>query len=177
LLSNTLAHIARHYLNSSDRPVVGGERPHITLTTDVDTFRNGKGTVCELDHTGPVPPQTAHRMACDASITRMVIAGPSEPLDVGRRTPVIPPAMRRALLVRDRHRRFLYCRRPPQWCEGHHIVHWSKGGPTALANLTLLCVRHHHVVHQSGGFTLILEDGRPAFRRPDGSVLKEFAPP
>lgn len=57
------------------------------------------------------------------------------------------------------------------------MVPWAEGGPTALANLILLRWRHR-LVHRHGGFTLELEDGRPLFRRPDGSVLvEERAPP
>jgi hypothetical protein len=147
------------------------------LTVDVDTLRDGTGKTCELDHVGPVDPDTARRLACDASITRVVMAGPSEPLDVGRRTPLIPPAIRRALILRDRGCRFPQCRRPHPWTDGHHIVPWSQGGPTSQANLLLLCRRHHRMVHQPGGFTLTLEDGRPVIRRPDGSVLEERPPP
>jgi hypothetical protein len=33
------------------------------------------------------------------------------------------------------------------------------------------------MVHGQGGFRLALEDGRPVFRRPGGSVLEERAPP
>lgn len=58
------------------------------------------------------------------------------------------------------------------------MVPWAEGGPTAPANLNLLCRRRHRLVHRHGGFTLELEDGRPLFRRPDGSVLvEERAPP
>jgi hypothetical protein len=32
-------------------------------------------------------------------------------------------------------------------------------------------------VHRRGGFTLELLDGRPVFRRADGSVLEDRAPP
>jgi hypothetical protein len=32
-------------------------------------------------------------------------------------------------------------------------------------------------VHERGGFRLELEDDRPAFRRPDGSMLDDRAPP
>jgi HNH endonuclease len=133
--------------------------------------------MCELDQTGPVSPAVARRISCDASVMRIVMAGQSEPLDVGRRTPVIPPSMRRAVVLRDRHCRFPGCYRPAAWCDAHHIVHWADGGPTAVANLLLLCRRHHRTIHD-GRFRLTLEDGRPMFRRPDGSVLEENrAPP
>ena len=69
------------------------------------------------------------------------------------------------------------CDRPHTWCDAHHVVHWADGGPTALPNLLLLCRRHHRMVHQRDGFRLELLDGRPVFRRPDGSMLEERAPP
>jgi hypothetical protein len=50
-------------------------------------------------------------------------------------------------------------------------------GETRVANLLLLCRRHHGSVHQQGGFTLELVDGRPVFRRSDGSELEDRAPP
>jgi hypothetical protein len=50
---------------------------------------------------------------------RVVMAGPSEPLDVGRRTAVIPPDMRRAVIVRDRHCGFPGCDRPHRWWDSH----------------------------------------------------------
>lgn len=42
------------------------------------------------------------------------------------------------------------CDRPPSWCQAHHIRHWIDGGVTDIDNLTLLCERHHHVVHTRG---------------------------
>jgi hypothetical protein len=175
--ADALGEICRQWLDTSDRPSVGGEKPHVTVTVGIDALRDGAGGTSELDHVGPVDPEAARRVACDASITRVVMAGPSEPLDVGRRTAVIPPAIRRAVIVRDRHCRFPGCDRPHTWCDAHHVVHWADGGPTALPNLVLLCRRHHRMVHQAGGFRLELVDGRPAFRRPDGSILEDRAPP
>jgi hypothetical protein len=46
-----------------------------------------------------------------------------------------------------------------------------------LANLLLLCRRHHRMVHEGGGFRLEMLDGRPVFKRPDGSMLEDRAPP
>ncbi len=169
--ADALGEICRQWLDMGDRPRVAGEKPHVTVTVGVGALRDGTGEPSELDHSGPVDPQVARRLACDAAITRVVMAGPSEPVDVGRRTPVIPPAMRRAVIVRDRHCRFPGCDRPHTWCDAHHVVHWADGGPTALPNLLLLCRRHHRMVHQPGGFRLEMLDGRPVFRRPDGMAL------
>ncbi|HJV05524.1 MAG TPA: HNH endonuclease signature motif containing protein, partial [Actinomycetota bacterium] len=158
-------------------PEVAGEKPHVTVLVDAEALRDGTGT-SELDHTGPVDPELVRRTAFDAGIARVVMAGRSEPLDVGRRTPVVPPAMRRAVAVRDRGCRFPGCDRPQGWCDAHHVVHWADGGPTALPNLVLLCRRHHRMVHARRGFSLRLEDGRPVFRGPFGDVLEEErAPP
>ncbi len=185
--ADALAEICRQWLDGAERPKVAGERPHVTVTVGAGSLPGGAAAAAstpaaasragELDHVGPVSPETARRLACDASLMRVVMAGRSEPLDVGRRTPVVPPAMRRAVILRDRHCRFPGCDRPHAWCDAHHVVHWADGGATAVQNLLLLCRRHHRVVHERGGFRLELLDGRPAFRRPDGSLLDGRAPP
>ena len=169
---DALGEICRQWLDGSDRPLVAGERPHLTVTVSAEALGDGSGSG-ELDHMGPVRAETARRLACDASVMRVVMAGRSEPLDVGRRTSVVPPAVRRAVILRDRHCRFPGCDRPQAWCDAHHAVHWADGGPTSIQNLLLLCRRHHRMVHAPGGFGLKLLEGRPVFRRPDGSILEE----
>jgi hypothetical protein len=116
------------------------------------------------------------RKTSDASlrgVAGIVMAGRSEPLDVGRRPPVVPPAMRRAVIVRDRHCRFPGCDRPHTWCDAHHVVHWADGGPTALPNLVLLCRRHHRLVHERGFSVERAGQDRLRFRRPDGSPIPD----
>jgi hypothetical protein len=108
---------------------------------------------------------------------RVVLSARSEPLDVGRRTSVVPPSLRRAVVVRDGGCRFPGCDRPPPWCDAHHVDHWADGGATSLADLLLLCRRHHRLVHRPGGFGLRLVGGLPVFRRSDGSVLEGRGPP
>jgi hypothetical protein len=175
---------------------VAGERPHVTLTVDARSFAGaglrddgeahpaaigatepGDAAAIRtgLDHVGPVGPDTARRITCDASLMRIVLSGRSEPLDVGRRTPVVPPGMRRALIVRDRGCRFPGCDRPHTWCDAHHIHHWADGGRTSLDNLVLLCRQHHRAVHAD--FRLESVEGRPVFRRSDGTILDDRAPP
>lgn len=173
--ADALGEICRQWLDLAERPAVAGERPHVTVTVDADTLASRRGAG-ELDHAGPVDVDAVRALACDASVMRVVMSGRAEPLDVGRRTPVVPPSMRRAVIVRDRRCRFPGCDRPHAWCDAHHVVHWADGGPTALANLLLLCRRHHRMVHW-GRFRLELSNGRPVFRRHDGSALVERAPP
>lgn len=93
-------------------------------------------------------PEAVRRLACDAAVSRVVIDPDSQPLDVGRRTRVVPPAIRTALVVRDRGCVWLGCDRPPQWTDAHHVQHWADGGPTSLDNLVLLCRQHHRTVHE-----------------------------
>jgi hypothetical protein len=175
--ADALGEICRQWLDAADRPVVGGERPHLTLTVAADALAAGSAIPADLDHTGPVAGEIVRRLACDAAVMRVVLGGRSEPLDVGRRTAVVSPAMRRALILRDGHCRFPGCDRPHTWCDAHHAVHWADGGETAVANLLLLCRRHHRLVHREGGFRLEMMDGSPVFRRPDGSPLEDRAPP
>ena len=153
--ADALGEICRQWLDRSDRPTVAGERPHLTVTIDADllshagkagaagidqTSRPGgdigpNASRTELDRTGPIRAETARRLACDASVMRVVMSGRSEPLDVGRRTSVVSAAIHRAVIVRDRGCRFPGCDRPHTWCDAHHVLHWADGGPTALPNL------------------------------------------
>jgi 5-methylcytosine-specific restriction endonuclease McrA len=171
--ADALAEICRTYLDRSDRPVVAGERPHLLVSVDEQVLRTGVGmsSIGETDFTAA----DARRIGCDAAVSRIVRGPRSEVLDLGRKTPVVPPALRRAVVARDATCRFPGCHRPESWTDVHHVVHWADGGPTSLANLLLLCRRHHRSVHDR--FALELTDGAPVFRRPDGSILEDRAPP
>jgi Domain of unknown function (DUF222) len=176
--ADALGEICRQWLDLADRPVVAGERPHVSLTVSVETLKCMKESTCELEHTGPMAKETAEMLLCDCSVARVVLSGRSEPLDVGRRTPAVPASMRRAVIVRDRHCRFPGCDRPQSWCDAHHVVHWTNGGSTALHNLVLLCRRHHRLIHHRK-FGVEIADGQPRFYRSDGTVLtaSNRAPP
>lgn len=176
--ADALGEVCRQWLDRSDRATVAGERPHVTVTVDAAALAGDRGgAVSEMDHVGPVSEGLARRVACDASVLRVVMSARSEPLDVGRRSPIVPPSMRRAVIVRDRTCRFPGCDRPHTWCDAHHIVHWADGGRTAASNLILLCRPHHRLVHERAGFRLEMVNGRPTFQRPDGSFLEDRAPP
>jgi len=173
--ADAIVELARRYLDSSDREVTGGERPHLTVVMDLETLEGRTTAPVELPSGGEISPASARRIACDASVARVITNGRSEPLDVGRRTPVVPASLRRALVIRDGSCRFPGCDRPVSWCDAHHVIHWADGGHTKLRNLVLLCRRHHRSVHE--GFRVEMVDGRPRFTRPDGELLEERGPP
>lgn len=136
--------ICRAHLDHGDTPVIGGERPHISVIVDWRTLAGTVGTVGELDDGTVLHPETIRRLACDAVVTRIVTGPDSQPLDVGRATRAIP----RALVARDRGCTWKGCDRPASWCDAHHIIHWADGGVTAIYNLILLCRYHHRWVHE-----------------------------
>jgi hypothetical protein len=174
--ADALGEVCRRWLDSSDRPSVAGERPHVVVTVDLEALEGRVGRRREFEDAGPITSETARRWACDANVARVVTDGRSMPLDVGRRTKVVPMPLRRAVAVRDGGCRFPGCDRPPGWSDAHHVRHWADGGPTSLANLVLLCRPHHRVVHNQG-FRVAVTNGIPVFSRPDGTVLEERAPP
>ncbi len=57
---------------------------------------------CELEGFGPIPLETAFRLACDCSVTRVLMRGESEVLDLGRSTRLASAAQHKALAIRDR---------------------------------------------------------------------------
>ena len=128
----------------------------------------GLGT-CEIPGAGPIPARDAVRIACDASISTVLTDELGGIVDVGRAERTATPVQRRLLWARDRGCTFPGCRRPPDWCEAHHLRFWDHGGPTDLANLALLCSHHHHLCHK--GFRAERIDGRVVFTRPDGTLV------
>lgn len=101
----------------------------------------------------------ARRLACDADLIPIVLGGPSEPLDVGRRDRLVTKGMRAAVLARDRGCTFPGCDRPPGFCEVHHLIPWWAGGRTSLANSAMLCRRHHQTVHRQGYLATVTTAG------------------
>jgi Domain of unknown function (DUF222)/HNH endonuclease len=102
--------------------------------------------------------KAVERLACDCSVTRILLDSDSLVIDVGRAKRVISAAQRKALNARDQHCAWPGCDRPASWTSGHHLVHWIHGGTSDLPNLALLCYRHHWMVHE-GGWQLVRGDG------------------
>jgi Domain of unknown function (DUF222)/HNH endonuclease len=149
--ADAITDICRFWLDHNQTVTTsGGNRPHITVTVDYQTLIKGvsdNGLLPELDGT-PVDPETIRRLTCDAGIVRIVADSTGQPLDVGRRVRTAPPALRRALEHRDGGCTWTGCTAPASWCDAHHIIHWADGGETTLANMALVCRKHHTMTHE-----------------------------
>jgi hypothetical protein len=115
--------------------------------------------------------ETARRLACDASLVRL-LERDGQPLRIGRKTRAVPPALRRALNARDRGCRFPGCG-SRRFLDAHHIEHWVDGGATDLDNLLQLCGHHHRLLHEGGYRITRGPGGRLRFHRRDGRPIPE----
>src|SRR5664280_2453676 len=96
--ADALVELARRALDGAELPTTAGERPHLQIRVDLATLLAGTGTAA-ADWAGPLSAGTALRLACDATISPVLTAGPSEVLDLGRSVRLVGPAQRRALVV------------------------------------------------------------------------------
>lgn len=154
-------------LNTADRFQITVHAPAEALPeygqvdpTDPAQFEDGSAAA----------PETVRRLGCDAAVVRILETAEGEPLDVGRKTRVIPPALRRALKRRDGGCRFPGCTHT-RFVDGHHIEHWADGGTTCLSNLVSLCRFHHRLIHE-GGYYVVKDGSAFRFFRGDGFEVR-----
>ena len=153
--ADALVELASLALDSGRLPHRATQRPHLQVTTTLETLRGLAGSpAADLEYSEPVSAKTVQRIACDSSIARIVFGPGSVVVEAGRARRVVSSAMRRALNARDQHCQWPGCERPASWTAAHHLVHWVAGGATDLSNLVLLCLRHHWMVHE-GGWQLV----------------------
>jgi hypothetical protein len=153
-------------------------RYQVLLHVDADTLNpDAEPGRSELEDGTRVSAETSRRLSCDASLVRVTHGPDGSVLDVGRSRRTIPPALRRALEVRDRGCRFPGC--GLRFTDSHHVEHWSDGGETSLANCLLLCRHHHRLVHEGGWRITWWGEGGPAFHDPTGHTHYDgrWAPP
>lgn len=140
-------------------PQNGSQRTHLQVTTSIETLKSLDGApAAELEFSLPISAKAVERLACDCSLTRILLGSDSMVIDVGRAKRTISAPQRKALNARDQHCTWPGCDRPASWTSGHHLQHWLHGGGGDLPNLTLLCYRHHWNVHE-GGWQILRGDG------------------
>jgi hypothetical protein len=174
--ADALAVMAESFLAQGAAALKGGDRHQIVIHVDAETLRESAAGRCQFEHGPSISAETARRLSCDCSLVPIVENEDGEPLNVGRRTRSIPPAIQRALNSRDRG----CCRFPgcpnTRYLDGHHVQHWAHGGETKLSNLVSLCRFHHRQVHEGNVAVLVLDDGAIRFVTPDGKSFHSTLP-
>ncbi|WP_235488962.1 HNH endonuclease signature motif containing protein, partial [Frankia sp. AvcI1] len=153
-------------LDTAALPVTGGIRPHLAVTVPWAALLGGSGLPATTSWGQPLSREVLRRIACDASVRRIILDPAGVPLDVGRAHRTVTADIRQALIARDNGCAFPGCDRPVGWCEAHHIRHWIDGGHTSLDNSVLLCGYHHRTVHHQGWTVQLGPDRRPEFLPP-----------
>jgi len=177
--ADALAELAEAYLANGATDSSAADRYQVVVHVSESALKglphDNKGPdVCHVENAHHISAETSRRLACDCSVLGLVEDADGEPLSIGRKSRSIPPAIRRALRIRDKGCRFPGCTRTA-YLDGHHIQHWSDGGETSLDNLVLLCRHHHRLVHE-GGFTCEKrEDGAVVFRDARRKRIDRFA--
>ena len=97
-----------------------------------------------LEGAGPISPETAERLACDAR--RLAIKPHGRDLVHSRVTRCASYPQLRALHKRSSHCQYPGCSATRE-LQAHHILPDERGGATELDNLILLCPRHHKLLH------------------------------
>jgi len=137
------------------------QRPHLQVTTSLETLLGLMGApAAEMEFSLLISSKAVERLACDCTVTRILLGSDSTVIDVGRAKRVISGPQRKALSVRDQGCVWPGCDRPASFTSGHHLAHWIHGGPTDLSTLVLLCYRHHWMVHEGGWQIVRTNDGR-----------------
>jgi HNH endonuclease/Holliday junction resolvase RuvA-like protein len=124
---------------------------------------------CDGECVSLQPPSTETR---GAAANDTAAAAPAATAHVGRARQSVPPALRRTVLDRDRHRcRVTGCKNT-HFVDVHHLQPRAEGGKNTLENLITLCTAHHRATHRG---ELIIEATAAGlgFQHADGTPYGE----
>ena len=154
-----------------------GEAPPATVHVHVDStalFGLGDAGLCQTGRGLRLDLDVVDLLSCDGRIQLVAETDDGSAVGIGRASRKIPWWLQRQLHKRDPHCRFPGCDRHGH-THGHHITHWTNGGPTDLDNLVRLCHHHHRLLHV-GGWSM---RGTPTtgivWIRPNGTPLQPRA--
>jgi hypothetical protein len=174
--ADAVGELALHAMEQGTLPRRHSVKPHINVTMTLEGLKGELGVPpADLELSLPISTRTAERIACDCTMSRVLLAD-SMVIDVGRATRTVSPPKMRALRVRDKGCRFPGCDRQVNWSNPHHIIYRSRGGSDKLENLVLLCFFHHRLVHE-GGWQVIKAGREFRFLAPDRFVMRRARGP
>jgi hypothetical protein len=145
-----------------------GRKPAIQVTIAASTLAGLDYQPGELMGYGPIPASLALSVAFDQTGTwrRLVTDDYGQVIDSATKAYRPPADMRGLVMDRDRTCRFIGCNRAAQHSEIDHIQDWAYSHNTSVANLQVVCGRHHHLKHEAGWDVNRRKDGTTIWTDP-----------
>ncbi|MFB8387135.1 DUF222 domain-containing protein [Microbacterium sp. NPDC055910] len=162
---DALAAILGVAARSTESPSIGGAAPALLVTISAAELEAENG-VAFVDGTDQhLPAAVARRIACSHGTQRVVLSDDGRIIELGSPQRVFTGHQRRAITVRDGNCIIPGCHVPAVWCEVHHTIEHSRGGPTHVDFGVLLCW-HHHRTLETSGWRVRMVDGIPEVKAP-----------
>ena len=99
--ADAIAELAETYLSHNAKASSTADRYQVVVHVSAETLNNisgdGSGEICELEHGPNVSAETSRRIACDSSVVKLFEDETGEPINIGRKSRIIPPGMRRMM--------------------------------------------------------------------------------
>lgn len=155
-------------LASQKLPTLGGAHTTVVVEVREEALRKGQGAAWLVDHEGSrsaISLATVKNMACGANIQAVVRDSLGRIKKLGTPSRTFNAHQRRVIALRDQQCVIPGCTVPSSWCEVHHVLPYSRGGPTHTDNGVLLCMFHHRTI-DAGGWVVTMEDGVPKIEPP-----------
>jgi len=166
-------------------PGVPSPRAQVLITVPVLSLLGTTDEPATLDGYGPIPPSMARRLITDgADSFYRVLTDPRDgaPLEIGRTSYRLTTAQRHWLRLRDAKCPFPGCHNHSLDNDADHLLAWTDGGTTGIANLGQPCPKHHHLKHTTTWTpTGASKDHPPGWTSPSGrhypSEQQDWEPP
>jgi hypothetical protein len=166
-------------------PGVPSPRAQVLITVPVLSLLGTTDEPATLDGYGPIPPSMARRLITDgADSFYRVLTDPRDgaPLEIGRASYRLTTAQRHWLRLRDAKCPFPGCHNHSLDNDADHLLAWTDGGTTGIANLGQPCPKHHHLKHTTTWTpTGASKDHPPGWTSPSGrhypSEHQDWEPP
>jgi hypothetical protein len=136
-------------------PTIGGASPTVLVSVTADDLESGHGAGwVSLGGSGaetvPLSMRAVRQMVCTGG-TQMISLDPNGAvIGLGSELRCFTPAQRKAITLRDGGCIVPGCTVPAAWCEIHHVIADTDGGPTHTDNGVLVCWFHHRTIATSG---------------------------
>lgn len=151
--------------SSGRLPTIGGAPATLVVQVDAEDLASGRGFAHVQGCAQPVSLAVARHIGCGEVVERVSMAASGRIVAMGTGDRVFGHRQRRAIALCDGGCIIPGCGVSAAWCEIHHVVEHSRGGPTHTDNGVLLCWHHHRSLDR-GGWGIRMRHGVPEVRAP-----------